>query len=84
MLNYSLRGATMTHYNLKALLKMVLGNFTESTNDGLTVYSGDHDCRTACCMIGEVVKAVDRSDSVQRFLFKSGVEWPVSIFKVEA
>jgi hypothetical protein len=72
-----------TMYNLSALFKLVASEFTESTTNGIPVYSGDDACRTACCMIGEAAKAIDRSEDVQRFLFKSGVAWPVSIDRIE-
>lgn len=68
--------ATML-FNLKAQLRLVLSEFNDTTSDhGHPVYSGDDDCRMACCMIDSMIKAVDRSDDVQRFLFKSGVQWP--------
>lgn len=68
-------------YNLKAMLRMVLDNFTETTKDGMVVFSGDDDCRFASCMIQSVVKAIDRSDSMRRYLFKAGVEWPTVVDK---
>ena len=68
--------ATML-FNLKAQLRLVLSEFHDTTSDhGHPVYRGDDDCRMACCMIDSMIKAVDRSDDVQRFLFKSGVQWP--------